>query len=186
MPDVREKGIADVVNESNVEQNIDRLSDGQRICLRLVNTHHSSKQIARILNISRHTVDQRLSLACKTLELSSRRDAARLFAEYDSIIYEPIDIGETVDAIASIPPTSNRVRGRSAVVSEYLHEEATPFIADEILQYAPIKPPFPLKKGQANDLTIKQRLIWVAVIFGASILISGLLIVALEALGRLL
>jgi DNA-binding CsgD family transcriptional regulator len=175
-----------VVNGSIVEQKISRLSEGQRICLRLVNTHHSSKQIARMLNISRHTVDQRLALACKTLELSSRRDAARLFAQYDSVVYEPIDIGSTAEAAPSLPNSNSRERDASDTVSEYLREEAKPFYVDADFRSGSIKPPFPLQKGQANDLSIKQRLIWIAVIFGASILISGLLIVALEALGRLL
>ena len=167
-----------------MNQKLERLSEGQKACLRLVNTHHSSKEIARILKISRHTVDQRLALACKILEARSRRDAARLFAEYDSFVYEPIDIGSepSFDAFLT-PPDQERLVGAES--DDYLRDHVIPFIADQSVSNSSSTSPFPLKKGQLNDLNVKMRLFWIAIIFGSSVVISGLLIVALEALGRL-
>ena len=54
------------------------LTDGQRDCLRLVYNHMTSKDIARILGVSPHTVDMRLRTAMKTLSVGSRIEAARL------------------------------------------------------------------------------------------------------------
>lgn len=54
------------------------LSDGQRLCLELVNQHLTSKEIAHRLDISKHTVDQRLKLATVALGV-----ARRLFPKID-------------------------------------------------------------------------------------------------------
>src|SRR3954470_5440378 len=63
---------------------IAKLSEGQRDCLRMVLMPMSSKEIARALNISRHTVDQRLRLAMGILGASNRIEAARIFAQAES------------------------------------------------------------------------------------------------------
>ncbi len=57
------------------------LNEGQKDCLRLVMQHFSSKEIARKLVLSPHTVDKRLKLAIAILGVSSRVDAARILAE---------------------------------------------------------------------------------------------------------
>jgi DNA-binding CsgD family transcriptional regulator len=59
------------------------LNEGQKDCLRLVMQHFSSKEIARKLSLSPHTVDKRLKLATAILGVSSRVDAARILAEVD-------------------------------------------------------------------------------------------------------
>lgn len=56
-----------------------RLTAGQRECLDLVDDHATSKEIARQLGISRHTVDARLRGAIQTLGVSSRREAAIIY-----------------------------------------------------------------------------------------------------------
>jgi DNA-binding CsgD family transcriptional regulator len=56
-----------------------RLTAGQRECLFLVDDHATSKEIARQLGISRHTVDARLRGAIQTLGVSSRREAAVIY-----------------------------------------------------------------------------------------------------------
>jgi DNA-binding CsgD family transcriptional regulator len=54
-----------------------KLSEGQRDCLRLKGQSLSSKEIARILKIYPHTVDERLKRAKALLEMTSRLGAAR-------------------------------------------------------------------------------------------------------------
>jgi hypothetical protein len=62
----------------------------------MVFEHMSSKDIARSLSISPHTVDQRLRLAMRTLGVASRVEAARLLADaegehhvgYQGLIYQ--------------------------------------------------------------------------------------------------
>lgn len=56
------------------------LTEGQKACLRLVDDHHTSKEIARKLGISPFTVDQRLDSARRKLRAASRKDAAKMFA----------------------------------------------------------------------------------------------------------
>lgn len=58
-----------------------QLTDGQRDCLRLVYNHMTSKDIARTLNVSPHTVDMRLRTAMKVLGVATRIDAARLLMQ---------------------------------------------------------------------------------------------------------
>ena len=57
-----------------------RLSPGQLDCLRLVDQHLSSKEIATELKISPHTVDQRIRGALHILGVERRTQAARLVA----------------------------------------------------------------------------------------------------------
>jgi DNA-binding CsgD family transcriptional regulator len=67
------------------------LTEGQKACLRLVDDHHTSKEIARILGISPFTVDQRLDAARRKLQAASRKDAAKLFAAIEGgTISEPL------------------------------------------------------------------------------------------------
>lgn len=88
------------------------LTEGQKACLRLVDDHHTSKEIARILGISPFTVDQRLDAARRKLDAPSRKDAAKIFAvmEHKGIsqpfVYEPrsLDSG-TISGISMSPPS---------------------------------------------------------------------------------
>lgn len=56
------------------------LTEGQKACLRLVDDHMTSKEIARSLGISHFTVDQRLDAARRKLNAATRKDAAKIFA----------------------------------------------------------------------------------------------------------
>ncbi|WP_254305486.1 helix-turn-helix transcriptional regulator [Sphingopyxis sp. BSNA05] len=67
------------------------MNDGQRDCLRLVLAHLNSKEIARELGVSPHTVDQRLRTAMRILNVQSRFEAARKFAaENQQQSYQPL------------------------------------------------------------------------------------------------
>ncbi len=90
------------------------LTEGQKACLRLVDEHHTSKQIARILGISPFTVDQRLDAARRKLEAASRKDAAKIFSAMDGgaisqpFVYEPQRVEhQTLPDNSMLPP--NRV-----------------------------------------------------------------------------
>ncbi len=90
------------------------LTDGQKQCLRLVAAHHTSKEIARILEISHFTVDQRLDAARRKLNVDTRREAALLFAEMEKgnlserFVYEAAGIVEPPRDGQSLRPTSDR------------------------------------------------------------------------------
>lgn len=78
------------MSEVDLAQRVARLSPGQRECLDLVDDHATSKEIARQLGISRHTVDARLRGAIQTLGVSSRREAAIIYrAAMQAEAYQP-------------------------------------------------------------------------------------------------
>lgn len=91
------------------------LTEGQRDCLRRVYVHMTSKDIARELGVSPHTVDMRLRTAMKTLGVASRIEAARLLwieetgsdappAAYQTLIYQsPELVPEPDQAIVATP-----------------------------------------------------------------------------------
>lgn len=55
---------------------LDRLTESERACLRLVDQHMSSKEIARELGLSKHTVDWHLTNARRRLGAADRYEAA--------------------------------------------------------------------------------------------------------------
>ncbi len=82
-----------------------RLTEKHRACLDLLLDHRTSKQIARILDISKPTVDQRLAAARVILGASDRGDAAfryaRLKAIYDQITYDPMHVPQGGTLVSS-------------------------------------------------------------------------------------
>ena len=71
------------------KERLDDLTRKQREVLDLLLEHKTSKEIARELHISPHTVDQRIDFAKKKLGVSSRGDLALRYRELISI-YEPL------------------------------------------------------------------------------------------------
>jgi DNA-binding CsgD family transcriptional regulator len=94
-----------------------QLTDGQRDCLRLVYQHMKSKDIARVLGVSPHTVDMRLRTAMKTLSVASRIEAARLLVQeeaggagadaYQPLIYHTPDVVSGPESPFMELPASN-------------------------------------------------------------------------------
>lgn len=87
---------------------VNRLTAGQRACLELVDDHATSKEIARQLGISRHTVDARLRQAMQILGVSSRREAAIIWraatgaGPYQPLAYQPSRIVNRADGPDSV------------------------------------------------------------------------------------
>lgn len=63
---------------------LDRLSEQQKSCLRLVAEGMSSKEIAKAIGLSPQTVDSYLTRANAELGTSSRRESARLLKEFEA------------------------------------------------------------------------------------------------------
>ncbi|WP_374148157.1 helix-turn-helix transcriptional regulator, partial [Sphingomonas sp. 28-63-12] len=85
------------------------LTDRERTCLRLVARGRSSKEIGAELGISHHTVDLYLKRAIKTLQASSRRDAARQLeileeSSNQGLVTQPAGLAEPGPMPAISPP----------------------------------------------------------------------------------
>lgn len=87
------------------EDRWNRLTVKQRACLDLLLEHKTSKEIARLLDISKHTVDQRLTAARDTLGASDRNEAAffygRLRLIYDRMTYDAVEVPRTPALVRS-------------------------------------------------------------------------------------
>jgi DNA-binding CsgD family transcriptional regulator len=66
---------------------VDRLTEGQKDCLRLVLQLKQTKEIARELGISPDTVKQRIGIAMRALGADSRVQAARMLETHETAIY---------------------------------------------------------------------------------------------------
>src|SRR3546814_8322442 len=73
-----------------------RLTEKQRACLDLLIERKTSKEIARILGISKPTVDQRITAARIILGAANRDEAALIYARlkqlYDRITYDSVQV----------------------------------------------------------------------------------------------
>jgi DNA-binding CsgD family transcriptional regulator len=76
------------------------LTEAERDCLRLVFQHMTSKDIARQLGVSPHTVDMRLRQAIRKLEVTNRIEAARALVHTEILlgIAQPVADNATGDA----------------------------------------------------------------------------------------
>lgn len=92
---------------------LDRLSERQRECLRLVHANLEAKEIAARLGLSPHTVNEHLRDARRVLRVPRSIQAARLLIEHERdnrIVPEPIgvelapDHGDAGDAISPAAP----------------------------------------------------------------------------------
>lgn len=174
---------------------INLLSEGQRLCLRLVAEQMSSKEIALELGISPHTVDQRLKVATRILRVHGRVEAARMLAAherrnpyqfpYQSLVHQtpgvepadkPIMILPVIDE-RELPPSDidrDRIPGRLSI---------------SFLPQTPVSRttgwPLPLYEGEKNELSYAYRLGWIFAIAAISALAFGMILAGLDALARL-
>ena len=100
--------------EDVIAGRIARLSPGQLDCLRLVDQHLSSKEIACELNISHHSVDQRIRGALHILGVDRRSQAARLVSQhsgaYQRLIHQPPYIEAALEAVQPESTVSLQIR----------------------------------------------------------------------------
>lgn len=173
---------------------IDRLTEAQRACLRRVLQHQTSKDIARELGVSPHTVDQRLRVAARTLGVSSRVEAARVLARheddgsevYQSLAYQSSAID--LDAPASL------VAGATAGDHDASHDQAVQYLRERQLTYQAFVPepnrriplPLPISVGDENSFGGMERIGWIVAIAILSALSFGAILAGLQSLGTLM
>jgi DNA-binding CsgD family transcriptional regulator len=169
-----------------------RLSAGQIDCLRLVNLHLSSKEIANELAISPHTVDQRIRGALHILGVERRSQAARLVAQfggaqsgsYQRLIHQSPHIPG--DAQSGQPDPAVRIQIRHA--DRAGEAGGAGFRTEQrAVAFGPSLPlPFATRSNPRNEMSVGQRLFWIVIIAIGAAFSAGMYLAGLESLSRLL
>ena len=165
-----------------------RLTTGQLDCLLLVDQHLSSKEIAAELQISPHTVDQRIRQALAILGVERRTQAARIVAQaegpYQRLIHQSPYIPAEPQNGHPEAAVSHQIRhaGRAGEAggAGFLTEQR-PASFRPSLQL-----PFATRSNPRNEMNVGQRLFWIAMIAIGAAFSAGMYLAGLESLARLL
>ena len=165
-----------------------KLTPGQFDCLLLVDQHLSSKEIAAELNISPHTVDQRIRQALSTLGVERRTQAARIVAQvkgpYQRLIHQSpyIPAGEQTGHSEAAVGTQIRHADRAGAIGEagFLTEQRP------ASSWSSLQLPFATRSNPRNEMSVGQRLFWIVGIAIGAAFSAGMYLAGLESLSRLL
>ena len=183
---------------------IARLTDGQRACLRLVYRHMSSKDIARGLGISPHTVDARLRAAIHLLGVATRTEAALQLAAheagaaYQSPVYQPPYVAAPAASVMFAPDHDRGEQPDDERAFYRLPDAEAPRarrVAEAVAAFDRSAPAAWPRHGHApsslrawggrNDLSIGARIgVTLAIAIGSA-LAFGAILSGLESLARL-
>lgn len=157
------------------------VTDGQAQCLRLVAQGYTSKEIARTLGISKHTVDQRLDRARAALGAADRAAAARLFIAReglsDRVVYDAPNLAAAAPGPAQTGLPDQTASGGAAVMvreAQAVYHATSP-------RYS-LRLPFARRREERNELGAAQRLGWILAIAVAVPTLLGSLIQGLDSL----
>jgi DNA-binding CsgD family transcriptional regulator len=165
-----------------------RLTQGQLDCLRLVDQLLSSKEIAAELNISPHTVDQRIRQSLAILGVERRAQAARIVAQvkgpYQRLIHQSPYIPGDIQTGHPEAAVSNQIRhaDRAGEAGEagFLTEQKPASV------WPSLQPPFATRSNPRNEMSVGQRLFWIVGIAIGAAFSAGMYLAGLESLSRLL
>jgi DNA-binding CsgD family transcriptional regulator len=165
-----------------------RLTPGQLQCLRLVDQLLSSKEIATELQISPHTVDQRIRQALATLGVERRAQAARIVA-HDSGPYQRL-----IHQSPYIEPRSSNGHPEAAVSHQIRHADrageagGAGFLTEQrpASFWPSLQLPFATRSNPRNEMNVGQRLFWIVIIAIGAAFSAGMYLAGLESLARLL
>jgi DNA-binding CsgD family transcriptional regulator len=169
---------------------IQRLTDKQRECLRLVYRHMETKEIARDLGLSPDGVTQRIKSAMKTLGVDRRRDAARILAEAEGLapyprqVYSPRDIASNPEPAMIALPTEGE-QHRSRFEGQGVMEEQAVFTVMSPAWPRGFQVPLPFGGSRPSDLSWLRRLGWIIGIMLVIALVFGMFLAGLESLSRM-
>ena len=170
-----------------LEERVARLSQGQLDCLLLVDQHLSSKEIAGELGISSHTVDQRIRQALQILGVARRAQAARIVARhspaYQRLIHQSPHIEANPARAHPGDAISNQIRHADragGALEAGFNTEQRPTTGSFL------QPPFATRSNPRNEMSVGQRLFWIAMIAIGALFSAGMYLAGLESLGRLL
>jgi DNA-binding CsgD family transcriptional regulator len=171
-----------------VAERVRRLTSGQLDCLKLVHQHLSSKEIAAELGISPHTVDQRIRQSLQTLGVERRAQAARIVAQYSEpyqrLIHQPPYIPAAAESGHPEAAVSHQIRH-----ADRAGEAGGPgFLTEQrpASFWPSLQLPFATRSNPRNEMSVGQRLFWIAAIAIGAAFSAGMYLAGLESLARLL
>ena len=182
-----DQGASSQMTEDPMAERVARLTSGQLDCLRLVDRHLNSKEIAAELGISPHTVDQRVRQSLAILGVERRAQAARIVAEYSGpyqrLIHQSPYIPAEVQTGHPDGAVSHQIRhadraggaGGPGFLTEQRPASFRPFL----------QPPFATRSNPRNEMSVGQRLFWIAAIAIGAAFSAGMYLAGLESFARL-
>lgn len=171
-----------------MEDRIARLTAGQLDCLRLVDQHLSSKEIAAELGISPHTVDQRIRQALHILGVERRSQAARLVAQYSGPYQRLIHQSPYIEPAARTGHPDGTVSHQIRHADRAGGAGGPGFLTEQrpVLFWPSLHPPFATRSNPRNEMSVGQRLFWIVTIAIGAAFSAGMYLAGLESLSRLL
>jgi DNA-binding CsgD family transcriptional regulator len=173
--------------EGDMTARVAKLTRGQLDCLLLVDQHLSSKEIAAELNISPHTVDQRIRIALQALGVERRTHAARIVARhhepYQRLIHQSPYIEVQSPAEHSTGAIGNQIRH-----ADRAGEAGGPDLNTEQrpITWSSLPLPFATRSHPRNEMSVGLRLLWIFLIATGAAFSAGMYLAGLESLARLL
>jgi DNA-binding CsgD family transcriptional regulator len=171
---------------------IDRLTPTQKFCLRMVLLRHSSKDIARELDSSPHTIDNHIKAAVARLGAENRFEAARMLSEYEEP-KERRSLASQTSALANTPETRFKSVSFEPFEQETEHDVAYSKMAERKGIFGPFHHlastgflPIPSYWGQRNHLSLSKRLGWIVALIALISLSIGAVTASLRSLQGLL
>ena len=174
--------------EDVMAERVARLTPGQLDCLRLVDQLLSSKEIAAELHISPHTVDQRIRQALAILGVERRTQAARIIAQYCGPYQRLIHQSPYIE------PANHNGHPEAAVSHQIRHADrageagGAGFLTEQrpASFWSSLQLPFATRSNPRNEMSVGQRLFWIATIAIGAAFSAGMYLAGLESLSRLL
>jgi DNA-binding CsgD family transcriptional regulator len=179
---------SDHSSTDSLAQRVARLTPGQLDCLRLVDQHLNSKEIAAELGISPHTVDQRIRQSLHILGVERRAQAARIVAQYCGPYQRLIHQSPYIEA-------EDRSGHPEAAVSHQIRHAdraggagGPGFLTEQrpASFWPSLQPPFATRSNPRNEMSVGQRLFWIVAIAIGAAFSAGMYLAGLESLARLL
>jgi DNA-binding CsgD family transcriptional regulator len=182
------RGASSQMTDDPMAARVSRLTSGQLDCLLLVDRHLNSKEIAAELGISPHTVDQRVRQSLQILGVERRAQAARIVADH-SAPYQRL-----IHQSPYIPADAQSGHPEAAVSHQIRHadragEAGGPgFLTEQrpASSWPSLQPPFATRSNPRNEMSVGQRLFWIAAIAIGAAFSAGMYLAGLESLARLL
>jgi DNA-binding CsgD family transcriptional regulator len=174
--------------DSGMAERVARLTKGQLDCLLLVDQHLSSKEIAAELNISPHTVDQRIRHALQTLGVERRTQAARIVAQHHGAYQRLIHQSPYVEDEAATPQASGAVKQKIRHADRAGEAGGPDFDTEQraAASWSSLPLPFATRSHPRNEMSVAFRLLWIFLIAIGAAFAAGMYLAGLESLARLL